>query len=32
MIDDRKYLKDGYIVTPPQCYITEKPKKTYIIV
>ena len=27
MIDDRKFLKDGYRVSPPKCRITEKPKK-----
>lgn len=27
MIDDRKYLKDGYRVNPPKCRITEKQKK-----
>lgn len=27
MIDDRKYLKDGYRVNPPKCRITENSQK-----
>lgn len=27
MIDDRKYLKDGYRIAPPKCRITEHQKK-----
>lgn len=31
MIDDRKYLKDGYRVNPPKCRINEKQKKRCIL-